>query len=76
VSTWLDKTAAAVSSRKPKPDVVKSPLKPPVSAKKQMSIMAFVKKKKDEALATRIMTGFADSPGKFFYIDFLHLVIF
>jgi hypothetical protein len=29
-----------------------------------MSIMAFVKKKKDEALATRIMSGLSASPGK------------
>jgi len=31
-----------------------------------MSIMAFVKKKKDEALATRIMSGLSASPGKLF----------
>lgn len=40
--------------------------KTPTTAKKQMSIMAFVKKKKDEALATRILAGVAASPGKNF----------
>jgi hypothetical protein len=40
--------------------------KTPTSVKKQMSIMAFVKKKKDEALATRIMSGLSASPGKLF----------
>ncbi len=64
-STWLDKTAAA--SRKSKLDIKKvveqNVVKTPTSVKKQMSIMAFVKKKKDEALATRIMSGLSASPG-------------
>ena len=70
VSTWLDKTAEA--ARKPKPESKSSasdsstPKTPTTSTstKKQMSIMAFVKKKKDEALATRILTGMVASPGK------------
>jgi hypothetical protein len=67
VSTWLDKTAAAARKSKSdsatKASTSDTPVKTPMSAKKQMSIMAFVKKKKDEALATRILTGMVASPG-------------
>ena len=69
VSTWLDKTAAASRKSKqehqPKAPEIPAP-KTPTAAKKQMSIMAFVKKKKDEALATRIMSGVAASPGTYY----------
>ena len=73
VPTWLDQTAAA--SRKSKVDQKRTTAavdsfvpKTPTSVKKQMSIMAFVKKKKDEALATRIMSGLSASPGMLPYV--------
>jgi hypothetical protein len=71
VPTWLDHTAATIQKSKAdqkRQTVVETVVpKTPTSVKKQMSIMAFVKKKKDKALATRIMSGLSASPGLTFY---------